>query len=108
MVDQRSVHPRCSGAPSVSRHARNNKMLSRPYPKTCPDLRMNTCQGSKLARVTPNRKCRMGYRIRLVLCAERYAVDSIAITISHRMAAIQAFNMRCRSELKRVPDPPLL
>src|ERR1017187_6345696 len=43
--------------------------------------------------------------MRLVLCDEREVVDSMAITISHRIAAIQAFRTWCRSELKRVLYP---
>ena len=50
----------------------------------------------------PKRKCSTGYKIRLVLCDESRALDSMAITISHRTAAIQAFSRLCRSELKCV------
>ncbi len=52
----------------------------------------------------PKRKCSTGYKIRLVLCDESRALDSMAITISHRTAAIQAFSRLCRSELKRRDD----
>jgi len=50
----------------------------------------------------PKRKWRTGYKIRLVLCDESRALDSMAITISHRIAAIQAFSRLCRSALKCV------
>jgi hypothetical protein len=39
--------------------------------------------------------------MRLVLLAESRALDSMAITISQRIAAIHAFRRLCRSEFKR-------
>jgi hypothetical protein len=46
-------------------------------------------------------KCNRGYRIRLVLVAEARLVDSMAITMSHRIAAIHAFRRLSRSVFKR-------
>ena len=40
--------------------------------------------------------------MRLVLFEEARFVDSMAITISHRIAAIQAFSARWRSWVKRM------
>src|ERR1700751_616679 len=77
---------------AVTRRARKSNQLNIPYPKTWRPLRRKKCQVGKLTGSTPNRKCKRGYRNRLVLEADARFLDSIAMTPSHRRTNSQAIH----------------